>query len=68
MKAIVGVLALVLLGGCEPAPAPPPPPPEDSSRALERAVQEPLDKARAVEDRVRQEKERQDREIEEGGG
>ena len=66
MKAIVGVLALAFLSGCEPAPAPPPP--EDSSRALERAVQEPLDKARAVEDRVRQEKERQDREIEEGGG
>ena len=57
---------LGLLAGCDPAPSPPPP--QESDRALERAVQEPLDKARAVEDQVKAQKERQDREIEEGGG
>jgi hypothetical protein len=67
MKRYVGVVAMVLLAGCEPA-ASPPPPENDSSRALERAVQEPLDKARAVEDQIKAEKLRQDREIEEGGG
>jgi hypothetical protein len=67
MKFHVGVIAMALLAGCEPSPSPPPPE-GDSSRALERAVQEPLDKARAVEDRIKVEKARQDREIEEGGG
>ena len=67
MKLFVGVAAMLLLAGCEPAPSPPPPQ-DDSSRALERAVQEPLDKARAVEDQIKAEKARQDREIEEGGG
>ena len=61
------LLALLLLAGCTPE-APPPPPADDDSRALERAVQEPLDKARAVEDQVKAAKEKQDREIEEGGG
>jgi hypothetical protein len=68
MKLAHGVMALALLAGCSREPDPPPPPADDPSRALERAVQAPLDKARAVEDQVRKEKERQDREIEEGGG
>lgn len=66
MKLACLVLPLGLLAGCEPEPSPPPP--DESARALERAVQEPLDKARAVEDQVKAQKERQDREIEEGGG
>ena len=67
MKFIVLALGAALLAGCTPEPSPPPPA-DDSSRALERAVQAPLDKARAVEDQVKAAKEQQDREIEEGGG
>jgi hypothetical protein len=67
MKLAHGVMALALLAGCSREPDPPPPA-DDPSRALDGAVQAPLDKARAVEDQVRKEKERQDREIEEGGG
>lgn len=67
MKLAFAVLALGLLTGCDPEPSPPPPA-DDRSRALERAVQEPLDKARAVEDQIKAQKERQDRDIEEGGG
>lgn len=57
--------ALLLLAGCN---ADAPPPAAGQARELERAVQAPLDKARAVEDQVKAEKERQDRQIEEGGG
>lgn len=66
MKLLPITLAVSLLAGCQPEPSPPPA--DDSSRALERAVQEPLDKARAVEDQVKAAKAKQDREIEEGGG
>ena len=68
MKKLLPIaVAACLLAGCQPEPSPPPPA-DDSSRALERAVQEPLDKARAVEDQVKAAKEKQDREIEVGGG
>ena len=67
MKSLFACFAIVLLAGCRPEPTPPPPP-DDSSRALERAVQEPLDKARAVEDQLKDAREKQDQEIEEGGG
>ena len=56
-------LALAACGSSAPPEAP-----RAEDRRLEHAVQEPLDKARAVEDQIKQEKERQDREIEEGGG
>jgi hypothetical protein len=67
MKALPLFFAAALLTGCQPEPAPPPPA-DDSSRALERAVQEPLDKARAVEGQLKDGREKQDQEIEEGGG
>jgi len=65
MKTWTAVLAALLLAGCEPAPTPPP---QESDHALEKAVQEPLDRARAVEDQVKAAKDKQAREIEEGGG
>jgi hypothetical protein len=67
MKTLSPLLVAALLAGCQPQPSPPPPP-DDSSRALERAVQEPLDKARAVKDQLKEGREKQDKEIEEGGG
>ena len=70
MRLACCLFALALLAGCDPAPSPAPEEsaPDERARDLERAVQEPLDKARAVEDQVKAQKERQDREIEEGGG
>ena len=61
------VTAILTVAACTPEPSPPPPP-DDSSRALERAIQEPLEKARAVEDQVKAAREKQDKEIEDGGG
>lgn len=46
----------------------PPPPPREQDRALQRAIQEPQDKARAVEDAVLKAKEEQDAKMEEQGG
>ncbi len=66
-RMLLAMAAMSTLGACTPEPAPPPPP-DDSSRALERAIQEPLDKARAVEDQVKAARAKQDREIEDGGG
>lgn len=45
-----------------------PPPPREPDRALERAIQQPQDKARAVEDAVLKAKQEQDAKIEEQGG
>lgn len=45
-----------------------PPPPREQDRALQRAIQEPQDKARAVEDAVLKAKQEQDAKMEEQGG
>lgn len=59
-------LAFSLLA-CSREP-PPPSPPREADRALERAIQEPIDKARAVEAEVMKAKREQDAKIEEQGG
>jgi hypothetical protein len=46
----------------------PPPTPREEDRKLERAVQEPLDRARAVQQQMQDAREQQDAEIEDGGG
>ena len=63
-------LALAMLGlllaGC--VESPPPETPREEDRKLERAVQEPLDKARAVEDQMREARKQQDEKLREDGG
>ena len=58
--------ALALLAACTSDA--PPPEPREEDRALERAVQAPQDKARAVEDELQKAKEAQDAKIQEQGG
>lgn len=45
-----------------------PPPPREQDRALERAIQEPQDKARAVEEQLEQARRAQDEKLREQGG
>ncbi|MCX7557600.1 hypothetical protein OS187_12370 [Xanthomonadaceae bacterium JHOS43] len=45
-----------------------PPVPEDEHKSLQRAIQQPLDKARAVEDEVRKQQESVQRQLDEAGG
>lgn len=56
----------LLLAGC--VETPPPDAPREEDRQLERAVQEPLDKARAVEDQMREARKQQDEKLREEGG
>lgn len=58
---------ILLLGACSSEP-PPPAQVREEDRALQRAIEEPLDKARAVEDQVLKAQEEQAKKIEEGGG
>ena len=60
------VLAALLLAAC--GSDAPPPEPREQDRALQRAIQAPQDKARAVEDEVLKAKQEQDARIEEQGG
>ena len=63
-----GVLAaVVLLGACSSEP-PPPPQAREQDKALQQAIQQPLDTARAVEDEVLKAQEEQQRKIDEQGG
>ena len=48
--------------------AAPPEPPREADRRLERAVQEPLDKARAVEEQMQRQKEEQEARMREQEG
>ncbi len=52
-----------LIGCGEPAPPAPPAPPKDEHKALQRAIQEPLDKARAVESQLQEKNEQLQREL-----
>lgn len=54
------LLLATTLAGCVESP---PPEPREEDRRLERAVQEPLDKARAVEQQVQSAKDKQDEEM-----
>ena len=49
-----------LIGCGEPAP---PAPPKDEHKALQRAIQQPLDKARAVESQLQEKNEQLQREL-----
>lgn len=65
MRTFIAVLLLTLAACSSDAP---PPAPREEDRALEKAIQAPLDKARAVEDEVMKAKQEQDAKIEEQGG
>ena len=63
---LVSGMAL-LLAACSSEP-PPPAQVREQDRALEHAIQEPLDEARAVEDQVLKAQDAQAKKIDEGGG
>jgi hypothetical protein len=64
INCIAPLLCLALLGACSSEA----PPPREEDRALERAIQEPQDKARAVEDQLEQARRAQDEKLREQGG
>lgn len=68
MKIPYPAAAALLLGLTACGDATPPEPAREEDRRLERAVQEPLDKARAVEDQLQQQKEEQDARMREQEG
>ena len=58
---LLSLVACAFLAGCgEPEP---PPPPKDEHKALQRAIQEPLDKARAVEDQLQEQQKAMQRQL-----
>ena len=59
-------LAAFALGAC--GSSAPSQTPREEDRKLERAVQEPLDRARAVEQQMRDARAKEDAEIQDGGG
>lgn len=61
--AIVLLAALPGLAGC--GSNEPPPPPKDEHQALQRAIQEPLDKARAVEADLQKQHDARQRQLDE---
>jgi hypothetical protein len=65
-RPLILCLAGALLAGC--VESPPPEAPREEDRQLERAVQEPLDKARAVEQQMRDARREQDEKLREEGG
>ena len=67
---VTGALAFgmaLLLGACSSEP-PPPKQVREEDKALQRAIQEPLDKARAVEDQVLKAEQDRAKQLEESGG
>ena len=62
--AVAGVCLLLAACGSSTAPEPP----REEDRRLERAVQEPLDKARAVEEQMQKQKEEQEARMREQEG
>lgn len=62
----LAALGALLLAAC--GSDTPPPEPREQDRALERAIQAPQDKARAVEDEVLKARQEQDARVEEQGG
>lgn len=68
MNRIAGLMlltSLAALAACHPSE---PPPPREADRALERAIQEPQDKARAVEAQLEQARRAQEEKLREQGG
>jgi hypothetical protein len=64
--AFVLALLALSLGAC--GSSAPQQAPREEDRKLERAVQEPLDRARAVQQQMQDARKQQDAEIEDGGG
>ncbi len=58
--------SLVACGSSQPPPEPEPP--REEHQALQRAIQEPLDRARAVEDTLQKQQESLQRQLDEDGG
>jgi hypothetical protein len=61
MRLPVGLALCCLLGACS---QPAPPPPKESDRALQRTIEEPLQRAKAVEADVLKAQQRVDQELE----
>lgn len=60
--ALLACLIAPLTGCGDPEP---PPPPKDEHKALQRAIQEPLDKARAVEGQLQEQQKAMQRQVDE---
>ncbi|MBB5207853.1 hypothetical protein [Chiayiivirga flava] len=67
-QTIAGAIVLLALVACSSEPPPPPPQAREEDKALQHAIQAPLDKARAVEDEVLKAQQDQQRTIDEQGG
>ena len=61
--AVVALLVSAVLSAC--GSAAPPPPEADEHKALQRAIQEPLDKARAVEGELQKQQKAMHRQLDE---
>lgn len=62
---LAGLAALLLAGTLLPAcgSSEPPPPPKDEHKALQRAIQEPIDRARAVEGQLQEQQKARQRQL-----
>ena len=68
---ITALLAALVTAGCEPSPAPDQPKEPAKpvgSTQLRDAIQRPLDRAKAVDQKIEDEKEKQDKNIQDQGG
>lgn len=69
-RILLTTLVLALLAGCSKPPPDPEAPPEPQAEAseLREAIQEPIDKAKAVEDADRERDEERRKALEDAGG
>ena len=68
---IVAMLAVLAIAGCEPSPAPDQPKEPAKpvgNTELRDAIQRPLDRAKAVEGKIEEEKEKADKAVQDQGG
>lgn len=68
MRSMVAVTLLAALVACSSEPPPPPPQARAQDKALQQAIQAPIDKANAVEDDVLKAQQEQTKKIDEQGG
>jgi len=67
-KTQVAVLLVVAMGLAACGKSAPPEPPQPEHQALQRAIQEPLDKARATEAELQKRQDEMQRQIDDAGG